>query len=71
LQLTPLHVHGVASEALQFELMELGSMRLFDRARRAWPSEFKLQDDATKVKNSITQGQKTSLILSLKRFDKS
>jgi hypothetical protein len=66
LQSTPFHVQGVASAVLQLDLIELGSIRFLDRARRAWPSGLKLHDDVTKEKNSENQGQKTRLIWYLK-----
>jgi hypothetical protein len=65
LQPTPFHVQGFA-EALQLALMELGSMRLLDRARRARPSELIPCDVETNMKNRKNQCQKTSFILSLK-----
>jgi hypothetical protein len=63
----PFHLHGVASEALQVDIVEPGSMRLLDRARRATPSELKLQDDQTNVENIKNQSHKTCLILMLEK----
>jgi hypothetical protein len=67
LQPTPFHAQGVASEAVQLDLRELGSMRLLDRERRARPSELKpCDDESNDMKNSQNQCQKTSFILFLK-----
>jgi hypothetical protein len=51
--------------------MELGSIRLFDRARRATPSELKLHDDENNVKKSKNQCHKAILIFILKSLPKS
>jgi hypothetical protein len=43
-------------------------MRFLERARRARPSNVKLHDDKTNVKNRKNQFQKTSFISPLKKI---